>query len=46
MEPRNRLAQLWAGPEPQSVASLRALRAFQAALRSDRLSVVTVEPSD
>jgi hypothetical protein len=46
LEPRNRLARLWAGPEPKSQASLRALRAFHAALRPDRLTVVRVEPSD
>jgi hypothetical protein len=46
LEPRNRLAQLWAGPEPQPVASLKALRAFHASLRSDRLTVVVVDPSE
>jgi hypothetical protein len=46
LEPRNRLAQLWAGPEPRSVPSLRALKAFHAALRPDRLTVVVVDPGE
>jgi len=45
LEPRNRLVELWAGPEPAAVASPSALRAFHRALRSDRLTVVVVDPT-